>query len=73
MPEIMEIFFAPKEALFLTFKLTNGSGWLEGHTPDVFFLKGLEKAQIKDSTLIIHFRGRQVMIVLSKKLCTQKS
>jgi hypothetical protein len=57
----MDVWFSPKETLFLEFKLTNGSGWLtsnrliiehkpgklnEGKRKD-YFLKNFEKAQIK--------------------------
>ena len=70
----MEVFFLPGEAAFLTFKLTNGSGWLtshrlllcehepghiEGHTPVTYSLKDFQKAQLKGSTLTVHFRGRR--------------
>lgn len=70
----------PKEAVFLEFKRVNGSGWLtncrlilcdhesghlEGHTPEIYPLKDFKKAQIKDSTLIVNFRGKaQASIVL---------
>jgi hypothetical protein len=76
----MEIFFASKEALFLTFKLANGSGWLtnyrlilcehdpghlEGHKPVIYALKDFQEAQIKGSNLILCFKGkRQAKILL---------
>jgi hypothetical protein len=75
----MEVFFLPGEELFLTFQLTNGSGWLtslrliiaehqpgkleEGKRKD-YLLKNLEKAQIKDSTLTVHFQTGKVKIQL---------
>ena len=70
----MEIFFLPKEAVLLEFKRVNGSGWLtnyhlilcehepghlEGHTLEVYALRDFKKAQVKGSTLIIHFRGKE--------------
>jgi hypothetical protein len=70
----MEIFFLPKEAVLLEFKRVNGSGWLtnyrlilcnhepghlEGHTPEVYALRDFKKAQVKGSTLFVHFRGKK--------------
>lgn len=70
----MEVFFLPGEAMFLTFKLANGSGWLtshrlilcehepdhlEGHTPEVYLLKDFQKAQINGQPLTVHFQGKQ--------------
>jgi hypothetical protein len=75
----MEIFFLPEEAMFLTFNTSNGSGWLtshrlilcehptgqlEGHTPEEYWLKNFEIAQIKDSTLTAKFRNQQAKIQL---------
>jgi len=75
----MEMFFLPGEAMFLTFKTANGSGWLtshrlilcehppgqlEGHTPNEYFLKNFEKAEIKDSTLTVQFRDKKAKIQL---------
>jgi hypothetical protein len=33
-------------------------GHLAGHTPQIYALKNFKKAQLKDSTLIIHFNGK---------------
>jgi hypothetical protein len=75
----MEVFFLPGEAVFLTFKLVNGSGWLTNHrliivehkpgklkegTRKDYSLKNFEKAQIKDSTLRAHFKDKKVKIQL---------
>jgi peroxiredoxin len=76
----MEMFFLPNEAVLLTFKHTNGSGWLtnyrlilcehdpghlEGHTPEIYALKDFKKAQVKCSTLTLQFKGKkQVSIAL---------
>jgi hypothetical protein len=70
----MEIFFLPKEAVLPEFKRANGSGWLtnyrlilcehepghlEGHTPEVYALRNVKKAQVEGSTLVVHFRGKK--------------
>ena len=77
--DFMEIWFLPGEAVFLTFKLVNGSGWLtnnrliivehnpgklkEGKRKD-YSLKNFEKAQIKGSTLTAQFKDKKVKIEL---------
>ena len=75
----MEIFFQPGEAVFLTFKLVNGSGWLTSHRLIIVehepgkleegkrkdhSLKYFENAQIKDSTLTAQFQTGKVKIQL---------
>ena len=75
----MEVFFLPGEAVFLIFKLTNGSGWLtshrlilcehppgqlEGHEPQEYWLKSFEEAQIKDSALTARFQNKKATIQL---------
>ena len=70
----MEFNAFPGEAIFLTFKLTNGSGWLtshrliicehepghlEGQTPEFYFLKDFKNAQIEGDTLTAQFKGKQ--------------
>lgn len=66
----MELSVFPGEAMFLTFKLANGSGWLTSHrliickhepgnlkdgTPEFYFLKGFKKAEIKGELLTAYF------------------
>jgi hypothetical protein len=66
--------FRAGEEIFLTFKMTNGSGWLtshrlilvkhepgqlEDHIPEEYYLKIYEKAKIKKSTLTAHFTGKK--------------
>jgi hypothetical protein len=68
----MKIDFFPTEAIFLTFKLADGSGYLTSHCliltkhepgqfdtsePRFFFLKNFQKAQIKGATLTAHFKN----------------
>ncbi|MCW4000578.1 MAG: hypothetical protein NWE93_10095 [Candidatus Bathyarchaeota archaeon] len=75
----MEILFLPNETLFLTFKLSNGSGWLtshrlilcfhptghlEGSPPALYHLKNFKKAQIKGSALIVQFQDKTMKINL---------
>jgi hypothetical protein len=70
----MEVFFLPKEEVFLTFKMANGSGWLtscrlilcqhepgylEGQAPEFFFLQGFVKADIHDEKLTVWFEGNR--------------
>jgi len=70
----MEFNAFPGETIFLTFKLTNGSGWLTSHrlilcehepghlenqTPQFYFLKNFKKAEIEDETLTVHFKGKR--------------
>ena len=75
----MEVLLLPKEQIFLTFKMANGSGWLtnhrlilcehppgqlEGHEPQEYWLKSFEDAQIKDSTLTVRFQNKKAKIQL---------
>ncbi len=75
----MELFFLPRETIFLTFKMANGSGWLtshrlilcehppgqmKGHVPEDYWLKNFEKAQIKDSKLTVKFKDKEAQIQL---------
>ena len=75
----MEILFQPGEAIFLTFKTANGSGWLtshrlilcehpsghlEGREPKDYWLKNLADAQINNSTLTAEFKDKKVKIQL---------
>jgi hypothetical protein len=74
-----EIFYLPGEAMFLTFKTVNGSGWLtshrlilcehppgqlEGYEPDEYWLKNFKQAQIEDSTLTARFQNKKAIIRL---------
>ena len=75
----MEILFQPGEAMFLTFKMANGSGWLtshrlilcehppgqlEGHAPEEYWLKYFEEAIIEESILTLKFRDKKAKIQL---------
>ena len=68
----MEFNAFPGEAMFLTFKLANDSGWLtshrlilcvhepghlEGQTPEVYHLKDFKKAEVEGESLTVHFRA----------------
>ncbi len=75
----MEVFFLPGEEVFLTFQLSNGSGWLTSHRLIIvehkpgklnqgkrkdYALKNFEKAQIKNITLTTMFQNKKVKIQL---------
>jgi hypothetical protein len=75
----MEIFYLPGEAMFLTFKTANGSGWLTshrlilcehppgrlgGHEPQEYWLRNFEEAQIKNTTLTAQFQTGKAKIQL---------
>jgi hypothetical protein len=75
----MEIFYQPGETMFLTFKTSNGSGWLtshrlilcehppgqlDAHQPEDYWLKTFEEAKIQNSTLTIKFRSRKAKVQL---------
>jgi hypothetical protein len=75
----MEVFFLPGEEVFLSFQLTNGSGWLTSHRLIIvehktgklkegkrtdYALKDFENAQIKNTTLIAQFQSNKVKIQL---------
>jgi hypothetical protein len=68
----MKIDFFPTEAIFLTFKLVDGSGFLTSHRLILtehelgqfdtaerrfYYLKNFQKAQIKGDTLTAHFKN----------------
>jgi hypothetical protein len=68
----MKIDFFQGEAMFLTFKLADGSGYLTSHrliltkhepgefdtaVPRFYLLKNFKKSQIKGDTLTAHFEG----------------
>ncbi len=63
----------------LTFKIANGFGWLtshrlilcehppgqlDGHAPEEYWLKNIEKATIKDSTLTAKFHCKRTKMLL---------
>jgi hypothetical protein len=68
----MKIDFFQGEAMFLTFKLADGSGYLTSHRliltkhepgqfdtaePKFYYLKNFQKTQIKGDTLTAHFKN----------------
>ena len=70
----MEFNAFPKEALYLTFKLADGSGWLTSHrlilcvhepghlagqTPEFYLLKDFKKAEVEGESLTVHFKGNR--------------
>jgi hypothetical protein len=74
----MEVFFLRGETLFIEFQLSNGSGWLTSHrlilcehprsqlkgqTPSIYSLKDFQKARLRRSTLVLHFRFRHKAVI----------
>jgi hypothetical protein len=73
----MELWLLPKEEIYLTFKMVNGSGWLtshrlilcehesghlEGHTPEFYALKDFKKTVLDKQSLTVEFRHQQAKI-----------
>jgi hypothetical protein len=73
----MEVWLLPKEEIYLTFKMANGSGWLtshrlilcehepgqlEGQQPMFYYLKDFERTGLKGHCLTVAFKKQKAKI-----------